>query len=60
MNRENIIGIMLIAVAAALVALLNSDVGAMAAKCVGKAVWYLPYVAVVGAVRSFRKAAAGK
>ena len=55
MNRNNIIGIALVAVAAGLIALMTTEVGDLAARCVGKAAWYLPYVAVVGAVRAFRK-----
>ena len=55
-NRTNLMGLAFIALAAASVALLMTGVGDLAAQCVGKAVWYLPYVAVVGAVRCLRAA----
>lgn len=55
-NRTNLMGLAFIALAAASVALLMTSVGDIAVRCVGKAVWYLPYVAVVGAVRCLRAA----
>ena len=58
MNKMNVIGMVLAGIAATLAALLVSGVGEAAAACVGKAVWYLPYVAAVGAVRAFRAARA--
>ena len=54
--RANLMGLAFIALAASSVALLMTGVGDMAARCVGKAVWYLPYVAVVGAIRCLRAA----
>ena len=56
MNRKNITGIALAGVAIGLVAVFASGGGELAVRLVGKAVWYLPYVAVVGAVRAFRAA----
>ena len=58
MNKMNMIGMVLAGIAATLAALLVSGVGESAAACVGKAVWYLPYVAAVGAVWAFRAARA--
>lgn len=55
-NRTNLMGLAFIALAAVSVALLMTSVGDLAAQCVGKAVWYLPYVAVVGAIRCLRAA----
>ena len=58
MNKMNMVGMVLAGIAATLAALLATGVGESAAACVGKAVWYLPYVAAVGAVRAFRAARA--
>ena len=54
MNNRNIIGIMLIVAAVALACLISSPAGEPATRLLGKALWYLPYVAVVGSVRCFR------
>lgn len=56
MNKNNIVGIALVVVAASLIVLMVTSFGDLATKCVGKAAWYLPYMAVVGAVQAFRKA----
>ena len=56
MNSRNILGITLALVAVALVCVLASSLGDTAAKLVGKAVWYAPYVALVGAVRCLKAA----
>ena len=56
MNSRNIIGIALVAVAASLIWGITSSVGESAVRLCGKAVWYLPYVALVGSVRFFRAA----
>ena len=57
MIKMNMVGMVLVAVSATLVALLAMGVGETAAFFVGKAVWYLPYVGAVGAVWAFRAAA---
>ena len=54
MNSKNIKGIALVGVAVALVCVISSSVGDSAAYLLGKAVWALPYVSLVGAVRFFR------
>lgn len=54
MNNRNIMGIALVVLAGATVGLLASSVGATVSGFVGKAAWYLPYAALVGAVRCFR------
>ena len=51
MNRKNIIGITLLAIAATLVWVLASAAGDEAARLLGKAVWYLPYATLVGGIR---------
>lgn len=51
MNSKNIIGIALVATTVALTLALSSSAGESAVRLVGKAVWYLPYVSLVGAVR---------
>ena len=55
-SNRNMIGIALIALAATMVYLLVTGVGAEATRLFGKAVWYLPYASLVGAVRFFRAA----
>lgn len=55
-SNRNMIGIALIALAATMVYLLATGVGAEAVRLFGKAVWYLPYASFVGAVRFFRAA----
>ena len=54
MNKKNIIGIALIAVAAGLAAFACSDAVAAVERLVGKAVWYLPYAALVSGVSMLR------
>ena len=56
MNNRNIVGITLALIAVALVCVLASSLGDAAARLVGKAVWYAPYVALVGAVRCLKTA----
>lgn len=57
MNRKNIIiGLALVAVAAVLSALAATEAGDLAARFVGKAVWYVPYAALIGALRCFAMA----
>ena len=50
-SSKNILGLGLIAVTAILAYVLASSAGESAVGLVGKAVWYLPYVSLVGAVR---------
>lgn len=50
-SSKNIMGLGLIAVTAILACVLASSAGESAVRLVGKAVWYLPYVSLVGAVR---------
>ena len=54
MNNKNIIGIALVAIAAGMVCLITSSAGESAAYLFGKAVWTLPYISLVGAVRFFK------
>ena len=57
MNRKNIIiGLAIVAVAAVLSALAATETGDLAARFVGKAVWYVPYAALIGALRCFAMA----
>ena len=55
-SNKSMIGIALIGLAAAMVYLLVTGIGAEAARLLGKAVWYLPYAALVGSIRFFRAA----
>ena len=55
-SNRNMIGIALIGLAATMVYLLITSAGEPAARLFGKAVWYLPYAALVGSVRFFRAA----
>ena len=52
-SNRNMIGIVLIALAATMVYLLVTSVGAEASRLFGKAAWYLPYATLVGSVRFF-------
>lgn len=51
MNKKNLMGVALVAVAVLAVGLNLTVAGDVAAKFLGKAVWYLPYMAAVGAAR---------
>ena len=55
-SNRNIIGIVLIALAATMVYLLVTSAGAEATRLFGKAAWYLPYATLVGSIRFFRTA----
>ena len=55
-SNKSMIGIALIGLAATMVYLLVTSAGAEAARLFGKAVWYLPYAALVGSIRFFRAA----
>ena len=55
-SKKNMIGIAFIALAATMVYLLTTPVGAEATRLFGKAVWYLPYASLVGSIRFFRAA----
>ena len=55
-SNKSMIGIALIGLAATMVCLLTTSVGAEATWLFGKAAWYLPYAALVGSVRFFRAA----
>lgn len=50
-NRNVVIGLALMAFALAGIALVAGSFGDYAARFVGKAVWYVPYAAMVGSVR---------
>ena len=54
MNNKYIIGIALIAVMAVTAFLITEPAGAASVRLLGKAVWYLPYVLLLGAVRCFK------
>jgi len=51
MNKNKVIGLVLVASAAALACVIASSNGGVAEGLVGKAVWYLPYLAFVGGIR---------
>ena len=55
-SNKSMIGVALIGLAATMVYLLVTSVGAEAARLFGKAAWYLPYASLVGAVCFFRTA----
>lgn len=55
-NSKNVIGLALIVLATSLACVLVSSAGESAVRLVGKAAWYLPYVALVGAVRCLVRA----
>ena len=55
-SNKSMIGIALIGLAATMVYLLVTGIGAEAVRLFGKAAWYLPYAALVGSVRFFRAA----
>ena len=55
-SNKSMIGIALIGLAATMVYLLVTGIGAEAARFFGKAVWYLPSAAIVGSIRFFRAA----
>ena len=52
-GNKSMIGIALIGLAATMVYLLVTGIGAEAARLLGKAAWYLPYAALVGSIRFF-------
>ena len=54
MNNKNIIGILLVVLAALSAFLIVEPVGAELVRCVGKAAWYMPYVLLLGSVRCFK------
>ena len=51
MNKNKLIGLAFVAVSVALVGVISTSVGDAAARFVGKAVWYLPYAALIGGIR---------
>lgn len=53
MNKNMVIGMAFSIAAVLFVVMMNSAVGEVLAKLVGKAAWYLLYAMVIGAVRSF-------
>ena len=55
-SNKSMIGIALIGLAAVMVYMLVTGIGAEAARLLGKAAWYLPYAAIVGSIRFFRAA----
>ena len=55
-SNKSMIGIALIGLAATMVYLLVTGIGAEAARLLGTAVWYLPYASLVGSIRFFRAA----
>lgn len=55
-SSKSMIGIALIGLAATMVYLLVTGIGAEAVRLLGKAAWYLPYAALVGSIRFFRAA----
>ena len=56
MNNRNIMGFALVGLAVVLAGLIASSAGDAVARLVGRAAWYMPYAALVGAVRYFRAA----
>ena len=56
MNKNAYIGFALIAAAAAIACLTPTSAGSLAARFVGKAVWYLPYAALVSGFRFLARA----
>lgn len=50
MNKNKIVGFALIVAALALIVVCASLNGASSVNCLGKAVWYLPYAALVGGI----------
>lgn len=55
-SNRSMIGIALIGLAATMIYLLVTGIGAEATRLFGKAVWYLPYAALIGSIRFFRAA----
>ena len=55
-SSKSMIGIALIGLAATMVYLLVTGIGAEAVRLLGKAAWCLPYAALVGSIRFFRAA----
>jgi len=51
MKKNKVVGLALIASAAALVCVIIAVDGGVAKGLVGEAIWYLPYVVLVGGVR---------
>ena len=56
MNSKNVIGILLIVLAALSVFLIVEPVGAELVRYVGKAAWYMPYALLLGSIRCFKAA----
>ena len=56
MNNKDIIGILLIVLAALAAFVIVEPVGAELVRCVGKAAWYMPYALLLGSIRCFRAA----
>lgn len=54
MNKNAIIGLMLVIAAGTLACVLASSGGSVAEGLVGKAVWYAPYVALIGGIKVMR------
>ena len=55
-SNKSMIGIALIGLAATMVYLLVTGIGAEAVRLLGNAAWYLPYAALVASIRFFRAA----
>ncbi|MGN0832511.1 MAG: hypothetical protein ACI4RD_02525 [Kiritimatiellia bacterium] len=56
MNRNAVIGLMLVVSAGALAGVCVAANGGVAESLFGKAIWYLPYVALVVGVRQLARA----
>ena len=54
MNNKDIIGILLVALAALSAFLIVKPIGAEFVRCVGKAAWYMPYALLLGSIHCFR------
>jgi len=55
MNENAVIGILLVLVAGVLAYVLAASEGGLVESLVGKAVWYLPYAALVGGLRKLSR-----
>ena len=56
MNKNAIIGLMLVVSAGGLAGVCAASSGGVAESLFGKAIWYLPYLALVGGVRQLARA----
>jgi len=55
MNKNAVIGLLLVGVSGVLTYVLAATEVGLAEDLVGKAVWYLPYVALVGGLRELNR-----